>query len=793
MIKHHLTLAWRNFLKNKLYSLINLLGLTAGMAVAILIGLWIWDELSWDKFHGHYNRLAQVMDVQLVNGGLNTGDANVIPLAEELRRKYPDDLKRVALFYPLFTHTVTAGDKKLPAPGSWVQADLPEMLTLHMLRGRRDALLDPSNVLLTQSLAHSLFGDADPMDKIIRLDNMATVKVGGVYEDLPKNASFQDARLLLSWDKAQTVMGWFKNVQQDWGIRYWKIYVELSDQADIGKVNGKIRNIMREHSKDAHEEIFLYPMEKWHLYGTFENGKAAGGRISIVRLVGVIGGFVLLLACINFMNLSTARSERRAKEVGIRKAVGSLRRQLIGQFIGESMLTASLAFLLALVAAWLLLPFFNLMTEKQLTLPVRSIFFWGCMVMFTVITGLVAGSYPAFYLSGFRPAEVLKGGLRKGHSTSLARRVLVVIQFVVSVTLIIGTMMVRRQIQFARDRPVGYMREGLIGITMNSSDIYDIPINTLRDELRRTGMVADVTRSTSPVTEIPSTVTDIEWMGKDPRTKHEIGAVATTYDYGNTMGWHIAQGRDFSRTFATDTNAVILNQSAVRLMGFRHPVGEIVRIEGRPLTVIGVADDMVMASPYRPVDAAVFWLARDTKGLNSMSVRLMPGAPVHKALAATESVFRQLAPGGAFEYTFMDSAYARKFSDEVRISRIVTVFALLAIFISCLGLFGLASYVAEQRTKEIGIRKVLGAPVFSIWKMLTKEFLFLVLLACVIAAPLAWYFLHGWLQQYAYRAGLSWWIFIVAAAGAIMITLMTVGYQAVKAASVSPVKSLHRE
>jgi ABC-type antimicrobial peptide transport system permease subunit len=259
------------------------------------------------------------------------------------------------------------------------------------------------------------------------------------------------------------------------------------------------------------------------------------------------------------------------------------------------------------------------------------------------------------------------------------------------------------------------------------------------------------------------------------------------------MGWHIAQGRDFSRTFATDTNAVILNQSAVRLMGFRHPVGEIVRIEGRPLTVIGVADDMVMASPYRPVDAAVFWLARDTKGLNSMSVRLMPGAPVHKALAATESVFRQLAPGGAFEYTFMDSAYARKFSDEVRISRIVTVFALLAIFISCLGLFGLASYVAEQRTKEIGIRKVLGAPVFSIWKMLTKEFLFLVLLACVIAAPLAWYFLHGWLQQYAYRAGLSWWIFIVAAAGAIMITLMTVGYQAVKAASVSPVKSLHRE
>jgi ABC-type antimicrobial peptide transport system permease subunit len=782
MIKHYLTIAWRNFLKNKLYSLINLLGLTAGMAVAILIGLWIWDELSWDKCHDHYNRLAQVMDVPVINGQLNTSDANVIPLAEELRRKYPDDLKRVALFYPLFTHTVTVGDKKLPAPGSWVQADLPEMLTLHMLRGRRDALRDPSHVLLTASLARSLFGDADPMDKIIKLDNMASVKVGGVYEDLPANSSFHEARLLLSWDKAQTVMGWFKNVQQDWGIRYWKIYVELSDRADIGKVNAKIRDIMKEHSKDEHEVIFLHPMEKWHLYSTFENGKVAGGRISIVRLVGIIGGFVLLLACINFMNLSTARSERRAKEVGIRKAIGALRRQLIGQFMGESLLTAALAFLLAIVIAWLLLPFFNSMAEKQLTLPVGSIFFWGCMVLFTVITGLVAGSYPAFYLSGFRPV-----------STSLARRVLVVVQFVVSVTLIISTVMVRRQIQFARDRPVGYTRDGLITITMNSSDIYDIPINTLRDELRRTGMVADVARSTSPVTEIPSTVTDLEWKGKDPRTKPEIGAVATTYDYGSTMGWHIVQGRDFSRNFATDTDAVILNRSAVKLMGFQHPVGETVRVEGRLLTVIGVADDMVMASPYSPVDAVIFWLAHDPKGLNSMSVRLATGVPVHKALAATETVFRRLAPGGAFEYKFMDEEYAQKFSDEVRISRIVTVFALLAISISCLGLFGLASYVAEQRTKEIGVRKVLGASVFSIWKMLTKEFVLLVLLACVISVPLSWYFLHGWLQQYAYRAGLSWWIFIVAASGAIMITLLTVGYQAVKAASVNPVASLRSE
>jgi putative ABC transport system permease protein len=793
MLQHYLTTAWRNLRKNKLYSLINLTGLTAGMAVAVLIGLWVWDELSWDKYHAHYDRLAQVMDVQAIDGAVTVGEANVIPLAEELRTKYPEDIRRVALFYPLFAHTVTVGDNKLPAPGSWVQADLPEMLTLHMLRGRRDALRDPSNVLLTQTLARSLFGDADPMDQVIRLDNMATVKVGGVYEDLPENSSFHDARLLLSWDKALTVMDWFKGVQQDWGIRYWKIYVQLSDQADVGKVNVKIRDLMKAHGKDAHEEILLHPMSQWHLYSTFVNGRSAGGRIRIVRLIGVIGLSVLLLACINFMNLSTARSERRAREVGIRKAIGSLRGQLIGQFLGESMMVAFAAVVLASVVALLCLPFFSLMTGKQLSLPVTNIWFWICMVVVGAVTGLVAGSYPAFYLSAFRPVKVLKGDIRAGRGASLPRKVMVVVQFAVSVTLIISTVMVRRQVQYAKDRPVGYMREGLISVTMNSGDIYGVPYNILRDELQRTGLVTDMTRSSSPATEAPWTATDLVWEGKDVNTRPEIGVVNVTYDYGHTMGWRIKEGRDFSRSFVSDTGALVLNQAAVRMMGLRRPVGGTVRIEGQPHVVIGVAEDMVMASPYMPVKPTVFWLGRDTKGLDAMSVRLAPGVPVHKALAATEAVFKRMAPGGAFEYKFTDEEYARKFSDEVRVARIVTVFAVLAIFISCLGLFGLVSFVAEQRRKEIGIRKVLGAPVFRIWLMLTREFLLLVLLACVIAGPLAWYFLHGWLQQYNYRATLSWWVFAAGIAGAVLVTLLTVGYQAVRAALVNPVKSLRGE
>ena len=756
------------------------------MAVAILIGLWVSDELSWDKCHEHYKRLAQVMDTQLINGELTTGEGNAIPLAEELRSKYPDDFRRVALFYPLFTHTVTVGERKISAPGSWVQADLPEMLTLHMLRGSRDALRDPANVLLTRSLAYSLFGDADPMDKIIRLDNMATVKVGGVYEDLPDNSTFHDARLLLSWDKALTVLDWFKGVQKDWGVRYWKLYVELNDNVDLKQASAKIRMIMNVHVKgDGHEMLSLAPMEKWHLY--------MSGRIRIVRLLAIIGGFVLLLACINFMNLSTARSERRAREVGIRKAIGSLREQLIAQFLGESMIFVLVAGMLAIVTAGLCMPFFNLITEKQLFLPVGSILFWLAMLLFVVITGVVAGSYPAFYLSSFRPVEVLKGRLNMGRAASLPRKTLVVVQFSVSVILIIGTVMVRRQLEYARDRPVGYTREGLIAITMNSGDIYGIPYNTLRNELRKTGMVADVTKCNDPVTAAPSTMSGFFWKGKDPNLNPEIGAVTTTYDYGSTMGWHVAEGRDFSRDFASDSTAIILNRAAVLLMGLRRPVGEIIRIGGRPLTVIGVTDDMVMASPYKPVEPVVFLLAGDPTRLDHMVVRLASGVPAHKALAATEAVFKRLAPGGAFEYKFIDEEYARKFSDEVRVGRIVTVFALLAIFISCLGLFGLVSFVAEQRTKEIGIRKVLGARVIGIWALLTREFIGLVLIACVIAIPIAYYFLHEWLQQYEYRAALSWWVFGAGALGAVLITLATVSWQAVRAASMDPVKSLGAE
>jgi len=761
------------------------------MAVAILIGLWVGDELAWDKGHEHYKRLAQVMDTQLINGELTTGEGNAVPLAEELRSKYPDDFRRVALFYPLFTHTVTVDERKISAPGSWVQADLPEMLSLHMLRGSQDALRDPANVLLTRSLAHSLFGDADPMDRIIKLDNMATVKVGGVYEDLPENSTFHDARLLLSWDKALTVLDWFKGVQGDWGIRYWKLYVELNDNVDMEKTSAKIRTIMNGHVKgDGHEALSLHPMEKWHLYSTFRNGVPVGGRIRIVRLLAIIGGFVLLLACINFMNLSTARSEKRAREVGIRKAIGSLRGQLIVQFLGESMIFVLMAGVLAIVTAGLCLPFFNLMTEKQLFLPVGNIFFWIGMVLFVVITGVVAGSYPAFYLSSFRPVEVLKGRVSMGRTASLPRKILVVVQFSVSVTLIISTVMVRRQLEYAKDRPVGYLREGLISITMNSGDIYGIPYNTLRDELRKTGMVADMTKCNDPITEAPSTMSGFIWKGKDPNANPEIGVVTTTYDYGNTMGWHIVDGRSFSRDFASDSTAIVLNKAAVRMMGLQHPVGEIIRIQGKPVTVIGVTDDMVMASPYKPVEPVVFWLVRDPTRLDHMIVRLASGVPVHKALAAAEEVFKRLAPGGAFEYKFIDEEYASKFSDEVRVGRIVTVFALLAIFISCLGLFGLVSFVAGQRTKEIGIRKVLGARVIGIWALLTREFIGLVLISCVIAIPFAYYFLYGWLQQYEYRAALSWWVFGAGALGAMLITLATVSYQALRAASMDPVESL---
>ncbi|TKK68274.1 FtsX-like permease family protein [Ilyomonas limi] len=793
MFTNYLKIAWRNLLKSKAYSLINILGLATGMAVALLIALWIWDELTFDTYHANHATLAQVMTTQTFNGETGTGQAVAMPLGNELRTKYGSDFKNISMASWNFGHILAVGDKKISKEGMWVEPNFPTMFSLKMKKGGINGLQDPSSILLNESVAKALFGNANPIGKTVKLDNKDNYSVAGVYEDLPRNTTLYATTILLSWNKYITTEEWLKNAMTQWGNHSWQAFVQVNDNIDISKESAKIKNASMIHldaAKDGKEELVLQPMDNWRLYSEFKNGKVVGGRIQFVWLFAIIGIFVLLLACINFMNLSTARSEKRAKEVGIRKTVGSLRKQLIGQFLSESVVVALIAFIFAIILVVCLLSFFNGIADKDMSIPWSNPFFWLFSLAFTFFTGLISGSYPAFYLSSFEPIKVLKGTFKVGRFASLPRKVLVVVQFTVSITLIIGTIIVFKQIQYAKNRPVGYTREGLIMVDMTTPDLYG-HYDAIRNDLLATGAVENMAQSSSPSTAVYSNQIGFDWEGKDPNSLPLFGIVATTWEFGKTIGWQIKEGRDFSRDFATDSSALILNEAAVKLTGLKNIVGKNIKWNDGNYTVVGVVKDMVMESPYEPVKPTIFTM--NTNWANTITIRIKPTVSMQEALAKIETVFRKYNPGAPFDYRFTDEEYAKKFSDEQRIGNLATFFAILAIFISCLGLFGLASFVAEQRTKEIGVRKVLGASVFNLWQMLSKDFAWLVAISCVIAVPIAWYYLHQWLQNYQYRTDISWWVFVAACSGALIITLITVSFQAIKAALANPVKSLRSE
>ena len=787
MFKNYFSTAWRNLLKNKTYSALNMAGLATGMAVALLIGLWIVDELSYDTYHKDHARLAQVMGTQINNNKKNTSGEVAIPLRNELATKYGDRFKQLALTSKAFPLTVTAGEKKIIQTGMFAQAEFPAMLTLKRSAGSLDGLNDPSSMLISQSFAKALFGNSDPINQVVNLDGLFNTKITGVYEDLPDNTTFASVKYLLSWNQYVSIDG-LGDAQTNWRNHSFYLFAQMSDQADFDQTSAAIKDIPAQHMPGSKEEVFLFPMDKWHLYSDFKEGKIAGGRIGFVWLFGIIGIFVLLLACINFMNLSTARSEKRAKEVGIRKTLGSLRGQLIGQFLSESVLMALLSAILAIFLVQLFFPFFNGLAGKQLSIPWTAPLFWILVPGFTLFTGLVSGSYPAFYLSGFQPIKVLKGIFRAGRFAALPRKVLVVIQFTVSVSLIIGTLIVFKQVQYAKNRPAGYSSAGLITINMHSSNAFK-NYELIRYDLLQKGAITDMAESSSPPTKIRNNYGDLVWSGKDPRSSALFGMVAVTHDFGKTLDWKISLGRDFMRNYAADTGSFILNETAAKLTGFKNPVGETMQWKGKAHIITGVVKDLVMESPYSPVKPTIFFLQYDD-WLGFATVKINPRIPVRDALADIEAVFKKYNPDIPFDYQFTDATYAKKFSDEERIGNLATFFAVFAIFISCLGLFGMASFVAEQRTREIGVRKVLGASVISLWSLLSKEFVALVVISSLVAVPIAYYFLHQWLQQYEYRTAISAWVFIMAGMAALLITLLTVSYQAIKAAVANPVKSL---
>jgi len=794
MIKNYFKIAWRNLVKNKALSLINIGGLSVGMAVAMLISLWIWDELSFNTYHHNYNRIAQVMLNQTQNGNINTGAGIPAGLGAELRKSYGNNFKYVVMSSFSSGHVLAAGENKVFSSGSFMEADAPKLFSLKIVEGTGNSPDDPSSILLSESLSKSLFGNAACIDKMVTLDNGKSFKVTGVYEDPPANTELylRNISFIGPWSyyAVNVLPNWVFNA---WGWDCAQLFVQISGHADGTQVSAKIKNAVYAKANNGDQKskpaLLLDPMSKWHLY-QYKDGVLVWGKMQYVWLFGMIGLFVLLLACINFMNLSTARSEKRAKEVGIRKAVGSLRGQLIKQFFCESFLIATLSFVLSLLLVLAAIPWFNDVSGKQLSILWDKPLFWVAGIGFTLFTGIIAGSYPAFYLSSFKPVKVLKGTFKAGPLAAIPRKVLVVVQFSVSIVLIIATVVVFKQIEFAENRPVGYSKDGLVNVALMNDDLHK-QFSAFRNDLLASGAATEVAESTDPVTGNGNNVGGLQWTGKDPGMADDFGIVGVTPEYGKAVGWQFVAGRDFSRQFLTDSNSIILNEAAVQYMGLKKSVGETVSMNNNNYTVIGVVENMVMNSPYEPVKQTLFNINKGMGGF--LNIKINPTISAHQALRKIEAIFKNYSPSIPFAYNFADEEYAKKFEGEERIGKLARFFAALAIFISCLGLFGMASFMAEQRVKEIGVRKVLGASVFGLWRLMSKDFVVMVVISLFVAMPLAWWVMHNWLQNYTYRTGLSWWVFAISGFGALVITLLTISYQSIKAAMANPVRSLRSE
>ncbi len=799
MFKNYFKIAFRNLIKNKVYSFINISGLAVGMAATIMIGLWIADELNYNDHFKNKDTIAQVFQSQTINNTIGTGPAIPRPLEFALRESHKDNFKHLVMASWEQPRYLKYGETNIYTNGNAMQEGGPEMLDLFIIEGVSNGLKEQNSIMLSESSAKSLFANETAIGKIIKVNNEDDLMVTAVYKDIPENNTFSGMEYLIPWKYYVTTQPWLELSKEAWGNNSFQLFVQINDNTTMDAVTYKIIDVKKKASVDTAQfnpQIFLFPMKDWYLRNDFENGIQAGGRIENVWLFGIIGLFILLLACINFVNLSTARSEKRATEVGIRKSIGSQRGQLIFQFLSESFLIVFLSFIVALGIVLLFLNGFNNLASKAIVFPWANIQFWLVSLVFVIITAFLAGSYPALYLSSFNPVAVLKGTFKSGRFASLPRKFLVVIQFTVSIALIIGTLVVMNQIQFSKDRPVGYDKEGLIQIPVMSSEFIGKK-DLMREQFIASGGALEMAGTSAPMTNVWSNRSGYTWDGKPAGFQEDLAHTSVSYEFTQTLGLKITAGRGFSREFATDSNAVILNETAVKYMNIKDPIGKYIRDSDTedvdpPLKIIGVVEDMIVQSPYSPVKQAMYVFEKygNTAFYN---VRLNPEKSTSENLALIESVFKKSFPNTPFDYQFVDEEYGAKFSSEERIASLARVFTALAIFISCLGLFGLASFVAEQRTKEIGVRKVLGASISQLWLLLSKDFITLVVIALLIASPLAYYIMGAWLQKFSYRTIVGWDVFAIACFGALIITLITVSFQAIKAATSNPVDSLRTE
>jgi ABC-type antimicrobial peptide transport system permease subunit len=795
MLRNYFKTAWRHLIRNKAYSTLNILGLAIGMSVSLLIGLWVFYQYSFDRFLPDYRQACQVRIRTTNNGAIMSNIATPLPLADAIKNDVPG-IRYVTQTDWMSAHSLIGGDKKVYLRGVSAGADFLRIFQFPLIKGSAAAVLqDPSSIVLTESTAKALFGSEDPINKTIRVDNDYDAKVTGVLKDLPGNSSFQ-FNFIIAFSYSLQNYEWVSRNSNNWRNNSWQTYVTLEAGVSYAQVAPALGQLEKKYNPADYRtnkaEVSLHPIKDWHLYSDFRNGIAVGGFIDYVKMFSIIGILVLIIACINFMNLATARSEKRAREVGVRKAIGSQRKDLIIQFLIESLTITFIAFIVALLFTLLVLPAFNTLTSTKIVIPWSNTVFWLIMISYVLITGLLAGSRPAFYLSSFHPVKVLKGTIQAGRSATLPRKILVTLQFTCSVALIISTIIIYQQIQYAKDRPLGYEADRLMMSDANG-DI-NKKYDALKNELLSSGVVNSVTKSSSPATDIWASQRIDDWQGKQAGESLDLATVAVSdADYFKTLGMPLVKGTNWTGNLGADSLNVILNEAAVRRMRYKEPLNQVITWHDVPqrVRVIGIVKDALMTSPFSPAEPTIF--IYDPTWANTVTYHLAPQINTQAAITRLTAIFNKFNPSFPYQYKFVDETYASKFKLENLIGRLAGLFATLAIFISCLGLFGLAAYMAEQRTKEIGIRKVLGASVSQVWFLLSRDFIGLVLISCILASPISLYFLHGWLLKYQYRINIGPLVFVAATLGAVVITLLTISFQAIRAATANPVKSLKME
>jgi len=794
MFKNFFKTTIRSLWKNKGYSFLNIFGLAIGITCAGLIFLWVEDELSFDQFNTKKDQLYFIRENQKYDTYTATFGSTPAPMAPVMQAEIPG-VANTCRINGLDTKLITIGNNTMYASGSYVDASLFSMFTFPFVQGNaKTAFKDLHSMVITQSTAKKFFGnEKDVIGKTVRVDNKQDYVITGVIKDIPKNSTVQfewAAPFQIWWDEN-------KSWAQSWGNNDLSTYVELQPNVSAASVNKTLYNFIQKREPKSIARPFLWSAHDWHLRDEFDNGvQTGGGRITYVHLFSIIAWIILLIACINFMNLATARSEKRAREVGVRKVLGSGKRMLIFQFVGEAMFIALLSALLAVIIMSLLLPAFNLLVAKNLVLGLNNPLHLAALLGITLICGLLAGSYPSLYLSSFNPVFVLKGIKMKGSSANLIRKGLVVVQFSISIILIISTIIIFQQIQHVKSRSLGFDKNNLLQVDMNSEMTKNY--EAVHQDLLNTGLIENVAVSNYNTLYGGNNTGSLVWEGKKSNNQVLISTRYVSPGYMKTSGIKILEGRDLVETDSVQSKKlnVMITQSLEKLMGKNSAVGKTLHWDGDTsgtvVNVVGVVNDYVYGDMYGKPDPVMFFCVNMPDASN-MYVRLKPNASVESAIQQIATVLKKDNPSYPFTYHFVDAQFNAMFQNEQLISELSRVFAALAIIISCLGLFGLAAYTAERRTKEIGVRKVLGASVSGIAKLLSKDFLQLVFISCLVAFPLAWWMMNSWLQNYKYRIEISWWIFLIAGIVAILIALITVSFQAVKAAVANPVKSLRSE